>query len=157
MSESKISLQDRFAKNSICFGCGPANEKGLKIKSFEMDIEVHCHWTPSSHHEAFPGMLNGGIIGSILDCHCNWTAAWHLMNKNNLTQPLCTVTANYSIQLKKPTPSNAPVHLIAKVIDSNDFKAQISGELFSNNELCATCTGTFVAVREGHPAYHRWS
>ena len=23
-------------------------------------------------------------------------------------------------------------------------------------KVCATCRGTFVAVKEGHPAYHRW-
>ena len=28
------SLQDTYAPTSICFGCGPANEKGLRIKSF---------------------------------------------------------------------------------------------------------------------------
>jgi hypothetical protein len=34
---------------------------------------------PEAHHEAFPGMLNGGIAGALLDCHSNWTAAHHLM------------------------------------------------------------------------------
>jgi len=29
-------------------------------------------------------------------------------------------------------------------------------ELTANGKVCATCRGTFVAVKEGHPAYHRW-
>ena len=40
-----------------------------------------AEWKPETRYEAFPGVLNGGIIGALLDCHCNWTAAWYLMNK----------------------------------------------------------------------------
>ena len=31
------SVQEQYAPNSICFGCGPANEKGLQIKSYRID------------------------------------------------------------------------------------------------------------------------
>jgi hypothetical protein len=37
-----------------------------------------AEFRPELHHEAFPGVLNGGIIGALLDCHSNWTAAWAL-------------------------------------------------------------------------------
>ncbi|NND64922.1 MAG: PaaI family thioesterase, partial [Gammaproteobacteria bacterium] len=115
-----------------------------------------CEWTPQSHHEAFDGVLNGGIIGTLLDCHCNWTAAWHLMNKNNQDQPPCTVTADYAIALKRPTPSGQALQLRARVTDSGDNCATIEGELVSGGKVCATCVGNFVAVKEGHPAFHRW-
>src|SRR5512133_3075936 len=55
------SLQDRYAPHNRCFGCGPSNPKGLRIKSFVEGEEVVCAWHPEEHHEAFPGMLNGGI------------------------------------------------------------------------------------------------
>jgi len=120
------------------------------------DAAVTAEWKPESHHEAFPGMLNGGIIGSLLDCHSNWTAAWHLMNKTGAGSPPCTVTADYSIQLKRPTPTNGPVLLEARVVDSTDDRATIEATLTAGGKLCATCRGTFVAVKPGHPAYHRW-
>ena len=87
------SLQDRYAPNNKCFGCGPANKKGLRIKSRVEGDAVVADWTPDEHHEAFPGMLNGGIIGALLDCHSNWTAAWHLMNAQKLDAPPSTVTS----------------------------------------------------------------
>ena len=65
------------------------------MRSFVAGDIVVADWTPEPHHEAFPGMVNGDIIGTILDCHCNWTAAWHLMQKAGLDQPPCTVTAEY--------------------------------------------------------------
>ena len=150
------SLQERFAPLSICFGCGPANPKGLHIRSFVRGDETVATWRPESHHEAFPGMLNGGIIGSLLDCHCNWTAAWHLMQRNQLAAPPCTVTADYAIKLLRPTPTDGPVELTARVVESSADRATVEGVLTAAGKPRATCRGTFVAVQPGHPAYHRW-
>lgn len=150
------ALQDQYAPHNTCFGCGPANAKGLRIKSRVEGEEVVCDWTPESHHEAFPGMLNGGIIGSLLDCHCNWTAAWHLMQESATATPPCTVTADYHIKLRRPTPSKESVRLIARVVESSADRAVVEGELIAGGEVTATCRGLFVAVKEGHPAYHRW-
>jgi acyl-coenzyme A thioesterase PaaI-like protein len=150
------SLQEKYAPNNSCFGCGPANDEGLRIRSFPKGEEVVAEWVPQSKYEAFPGVLNGGIIGTLLDCHCNWTAAWHLMNKAGADHPPCTVTADYSIKLLRPTPSNGPVFLSGKVVESTDDRATVEGTLSANEKVCATCRGTFVAVKEGHPAFHRW-
>ena len=154
------SLQDTYAPRYACFGCGPANPKGLRIQSMLVRDASgdHCvaDWTPEAHHEAFPGMLNGGIIGALLDCHCNWTAAWHLMERAGASSPPCTVTAEYKVTLRAPTPSDQPVHLEARVVEARDDRAVIEAVLSSGGTPTATCRGTFVAVREGHPAYHRW-
>jgi len=150
------SLQETFAPHSTCFGCGPANAKGLRIRSFARGDEVVASWRPEAHHEAFPGMLNGGIIGSLLDCHSNWTAAWHIMQRNQLPAPLCTVTADYAIKLLRPTPSDGPVELTARVVEATADRATVEGVLTAAGKPRATCRGTFVAVQPGHPAYHRW-
>ena len=150
------SLQDKYAPNNRCFGCGPKNDKGLRIKSIVRGDEVVADWTPEPHHEAFTGMLNGGIIGALLDCHSNWTAAWHLMNRTHANEVPSTVTAEFHVKMRKPTPSTRPVHLSAKVVESTDDRATIDATLSSNGVVTATCRGVFVAVKEGHPAYHRW-
>lgn len=150
------SLQDRYAPRNACFGCGPANPHGLRIKSHVQGDEVVCTWQPAKMHEAFPGMLNGGIIGALLDCHCNWTAAHHLMVQGGLTTPPCTVTAEYAIKLRRPTPTDAPVLLRAKVTESGPDRARVQATLEAGGKVCATCDGLFVAVKEGHPAFHRW-
>jgi acyl-coenzyme A thioesterase PaaI-like protein len=137
------------------FGCGPKNDKGLRSKSRVEGEEVVADFTPEPHHEAFTNMLNGGIIGALLDCHSNWAAAWHLMNQAGLDRPPCTVTADFHVKLRKPTPM-APVQLKARVVQSEGDRAVVEAELLSNGEVTARCRGTFVAVKEGHPAYHRW-
>ena len=155
MDETK-SLQDQFAPNLICFGCGPANDKGLQIKSFVDGANVIATFTPRSHQQAFEGIVNGGILGVLLDCHLNWTAAWHLMKENHLDTPPCCVTAKYEVVFEKPTPSGSPLHLKAWVVESSSRKAIVEGTIGPANELTARCRGTFVSVRPGHPAYHRW-
>jgi acyl-coenzyme A thioesterase PaaI-like protein len=153
---SDKSVQETYAPGNACFGCGPANEKGLRIRSFERDGDFVAEWRPEAHHEAFPGVLNGGIIGSLLDCHSNWAAAMHLMRRNGLESPPCTVTADYSIRLLRPTPTDGPVELRATVVESTEERAVVDATLAAGGKICATCRGTFVSVRPGHPAYHRW-
>lgn len=150
------SIQETYAPNLACFGCGPANPKGLHVRSFPNGDEVIAEFLPEKYQEAFEGMLNGGIIGTLLDCHCNWTAAWHLMNKLGLDHPPCTVTAEYSIKLRRPTPTDQPVKLVARVVESTDELAVVEGELIAHDKVTATCRGKFVSVKPGHPAYHRW-
>jgi acyl-coenzyme A thioesterase PaaI-like protein len=153
---TELSLQDRYAPATICFGCGPANEKGLRIKSFPRGDELWAEWTPQEHHRAAPGMLNGGIIGALLDCHSNWTAAHHLMRRAGLDAPPCTVTAEFHVKLLRPTPCDRPIRLRAHVVDAGENRATIDASLEADGEATATCRGVFVAVREGHPAFHRW-
>lgn len=150
------ALQDTYAPGTRCFGCGPKNEKGLRIKSFVEGDEVVCRWTPHNHHEAFDGVLNGGIIGTLFDCHCNWTAAYHLMRAAGDEHVPCTVTAEYSVSLRRPTPTDGLLTLRARLVELAGNRATVEATLEAGGKVTATGTGVFVAVGEGHPAYHRW-
>jgi len=149
------SLQDKYAPASRCFGCGPANEKGLRIKSRVEGDEIVAEFVPEEHHEAFPNMLNGGIIGALLDCHSNWSAAYHLMKMHGLDKPPCTVTADFHVKLRRPTPLSRVV-LRARIIVATADRCIVEATLEAVGTVTAPCRGTFVAVKEGHPAYHRW-
>jgi len=150
------SLQETYSPNGICFGCGPANTKGLQIRSFVEGDEVVAEFHAEPHHQAFPGVLNGGIVGALLDCHSNWAAAYHLMRQRGAEAPPCTVTAEFYVKLLRPTPSGVPITLKARVVDSTEDRATVEAELIANGKVCDTCRGVFVAVKEGHPAFHRW-
>lgn len=161
MSESSpaVSLQERFAPRSTCFGCGPANTRGLRIRTMPVEGEtdlVVAEWVSQRHHEAFEGMLNGGIIGALLDCHSNWAAAWHLMHRDGLDRPPVTVTGSFHVRLKKPTPSMQTLRLEARTVESDGPKVSVDAAVFFGGEVTATCAGRFIAVKPDHPAYHGW-
>jgi acyl-coenzyme A thioesterase PaaI-like protein len=153
----EIGVQRQYAPTSICFGCGPANEKGLRMNSVRIENGLSLEYVPESHHQAFPGMINGGIIGTLLDCHGNWTAAVALMDAQGLDEPPCTVTASYTVNLRRPTPVDIPLKVTSQIKELSEDRAEIELLLEANGKVCATGSGLFVAVKEGHPAYHRWS
>lgn len=154
--ETEKSLQETYAPHSTCFGCGPANPQGLHIRSFVVGDSVVAEWQPRPHHEAYAGALNGGIIGTLMDCHSNWAAAWALMQRQGLDRPPPTVTAEYTVKFLRPTPTDEPVKLVAVVVEARDDRAVVETKLIAKGQVCALCRGTFVAVKPGHPAYHRW-
>lgn len=150
------SLQERYSPESICFGCGPKSADGLYIRSFVSGDEVVATWNPQPLYQAFPGVLNGGIVGTLLDCHSNWAAIHHLMTRAGADKAPCTVTADFHVKLRRPTPVDRPIQLRAHVVESSEDRAVVEATLESGGEVCARCTGTFVAVKPGHPAYNRW-
>jgi len=54
MTAMKASLQDQWVPDSTCFGCGPANPNGLRLRSFPLDGGVVAEWHPEPHHNAIP-------------------------------------------------------------------------------------------------------
>ncbi len=157
---SEMSLQETYSPTGGCFGCGPTNEKGLRIRSFVEGDEVVLRWRGEPHHQAYPGMMNGGIVGVLMDCHSNWCAAHHLMRRAGAQKPDCTVTAEFTVKLRRPTPLDQEVELRSRVTESSDDRATVetvmTAEVGGERKVTATCTGLFVAVKPGHPAYHRW-
>ena len=157
MSNSEIiGVQEEYAPTSICYGCGPANKKGLRIKSTRTHDGLELWFKPREEHQAFPGVINGGIIGTLFDCHGNWTAAIALLDSGFYDKIAYTVTSSYSVQLLRPTPSETLLHVTAKIVDLMKDRVNIKMELHANEKLCARGKGLFVAVNKGHPAYNRW-
>jgi acyl-coenzyme A thioesterase PaaI-like protein len=154
------SVQERYAPTNRCFGCGPANPQGLGLRSFVAGDgagdELIAEFQPAAHHLAFEGIVAGGIVGALLDCHSNWTAAIALMRRRGAQTPPCTVTADFHVTLKRPTPIDAVLKLRARPTEISDDRAVIEATLEARGQVTATCRGTFVAVKEGHPAFHRW-
>jgi acyl-coenzyme A thioesterase PaaI-like protein len=150
------SLQEIHGPRGRCFGCGPCNEKGLRIRTFLEGDRYVCRWQPRTEHEAWPGTVNGGILGALFDCHSNWAAAHHLLTTTGADELPSTVTAEFHVKLLAPTPSAGPLEIRARVVDASSRRATVEAEIRSAATVTATCRGVFVAVPPGHPGYHRW-
>ena len=79
------------------------------------------------------------------------------MRKAGAASPPFTVTADYAVKLRKPTPSGGALRLRARVVESTDDRAVVESTLEADGHVRASCRGTFVAVRSGHPAFQRWA
>jgi len=152
------SLQVRFAPKGMCFGCGPANVDGLRIRSYEAgDGTVVATWQPRPEHEAFDGFVNGGVLGTLIDCHSNWTAIAALLARRGAgSEAPSTVTSELSVKFTRPTPSGQPLRLIGKAVEVRDDRVSVEARIEFDETTTATGRATFVVVKPGHPAFGRW-
>jgi acyl-coenzyme A thioesterase PaaI-like protein len=132
-----------------CFGCGSLNPHGLQIKSFWAGEDVVCAWRPQPHHIGHPGILYGGTIASVVDCHCIWTASAYAHREAGLemdgTVRLQYVTASLSVNFRKPVPIDAPIDLRARVAEFGERKAIVLCTVTCRGVVCAEAQ--LVAVR----------
>jgi len=150
------SLQDEYAPNGVCFGCGPKNRYGLKLKSVPLGDSVVAEWKPKPHHIAFGKFGSGGIISVLMDCQGNWAATYALMKSRDLSSPPGTVTSEYTVKFLRPSPIDKKWQLSARATKVEGDRVNVSGELKVDGTVTATMTGLFVAVNESHPAFYRW-
>lgn len=113
MSEdaSGLSIPERYFPDMAYFGCGPANPKGLRLRSFEAGTETIADFTPWPEHDHGLGFLNGGIICTILDCHSATAMVLEAQRQGLVTGEslLPFVTAGLEIKYLRPTPLDADI------------------------------------------------
>jgi acyl-coenzyme A thioesterase PaaI-like protein len=140
-------FQDHMPEN-VCFGCGH-NHEGLQIKSFwEGDVSV-CKWKSEEKYHGWSDLMNGGIMATLIDCHCMGTAmadAYRRENRDLDSEPVYRyATGTLSVKYLKPTP-NDEVELRAKIVEVKGRKTVLSCDfLSSSGEI--TATADVVAIR----------
>ena len=110
---SELSIQETYYPDLMCFGCGHANHKGLKLRSYEQDGMVVARFTPWPEHNNGGGFLNGGIIATLLDCHGAAAVLLESERRGLGTGGLSFVTAKIDVEYHRavgnlshgPTPS----------------------------------------------------
>lgn len=109
-----------------------------------------CIWQSNMYHMAGPaGVLNGGIIATIIDCHSVCTAIaneYRIEGRNLNSEPLIwCVTASLKLDYLLPTPIENPVTLRAHVKEKKGKKTVINCSLISN--MLETVKAAVIAVR----------
>jgi acyl-coenzyme A thioesterase PaaI-like protein len=78
------------------------------------------------------------------------------MRAGGAERPPPCVTAEYAVRLVRPTPTDQPIRLRARVVESTADRATVEASIEAQGRTTATCRGTFVAVGPDHPAFGRW-
>jgi acyl-coenzyme A thioesterase PaaI-like protein len=149
--QAQMALQDAWP-SATCYGCGPANNEGLRIKSYwsEDGSEVVCTFEPEPKHNAgFPNVMYGGLVASLIDCHSVWTAIAHTYRaegrEHGSLPAISYVTGSLTVRYLKPTALDIPVILRAHVTELHPRKAMVHCDLYSGEEK--TAEGDVLAVR----------
>lgn len=147
---SQKAFQDYYPDDySHCYGCGRLNEHGLQIKSYWAGEESVATFQPRPYHVAIPGYVYGGLIASLIDCHCTGTAAAAAYRAEGREMdsdpPLRFLTASLHVDYVRPTPLGVPLEVRARVKEIKGRKVVLAATLSAEGEVCAR--GEVVAVQ----------
>ena len=148
MKEKSKYFQDYMTEN-ICFGCGVHNAEGLQIKSYWADEYALCHWQPTAHYRGWKQLLNGGIMATLIDCHCMCTAmAYAYKNEDRALDSLPAyryATGTLHIKYLRPVLIQHPITLKAHIQSYKASKTVLLCQLLAQDTCCAEAE--VVAVR----------
>ena len=127
-----------------CFGCGAANPAGMKL-TFDLDFDARRtrgNFTLGPNYAGGAGFAHGGIIAVVLD---------EAMGKLSRLADEQAVTADMSIEYKRPVPIDKPIRVEGwqeQVEGRHRFRvAEIRDE---HGNLLARGKGRFVIVKPTH-------
>jgi acyl-coenzyme A thioesterase PaaI-like protein len=143
------AVQDYYPEDfAHCFGCGRLNTHGHRIKTHTDGDETVARFTPEPYHTALPGFVYGGLIASLIDCHCVGTAAVAAMRAaghevGGGPAPRF-VTAALKVDFLRPTPLGVELELRARVKEATSRKAVVETTVSAGGTI--TARGEVVAV-----------
>lgn len=144
------ALQDLYPDEFChCYGCGRLNEHGLQIKSNWDGDEAVAVFEPRAYHTGIAGYVYGGLIASLIDCHCIATASAAKHRSENGEQEADTlprfITAALHVDYLRPTPLGVPLEIRAQAEEIKGRKVVVTARLLAKGEICAR--GQVVAVQ----------
>lgn len=120
-----------------------------------------ARFSPQSHHCAGPThFVNGGILATIIDCHCVCTAAAAAYRDAGrpFGEPphFFYATAKLEVVYQRPTPLANELTLSAEIESAHDRGYVLSCTVVANDKICVRATVEAVRVPEswmsGEPA-----
>lgn len=134
-----------------CFGCGPKNAAGLRIKSYWSGPgESVCRFQAAPHHSAGPRhFVNGGIIATVMDCHaiCTAMADGYKSAGREIGQGEEIVFVTGSLNVKYLAPAPIDVDLEFKTIISKKNEKKTILKCVATVNGAPVVEGEVVAIR----------
>lgn len=144
------AIQDFYPEDiAVCYGCGRKNEHGHHVRTFWDGKVGTATFLPEDYHTAFPGVVYGGLLASLIDCHCIGTATAAAYDKDGIdpseNHEITHVTGNLNVNFLKPTPMGTELTLQSRIKEITDRKAIVECSVFA--DAIETVRAEVVAVR----------
>jgi acyl-coenzyme A thioesterase PaaI-like protein len=150
---NRKAFQDLYPEEFChCYGCGRLNEHGLKIKSYWNGEDAIAVFEPRPYHTGISGYVYGGLIASLIDCHCIGTAAAAKHRSKNPDLEAETlprfVTAALHVDYLRPTPLGVPLEVRARAEEIKERKVVVEATLSAEGQICARAQVVAVQMPE---------
>jgi len=146
-----IAIQDTYPFDAChCYGCGRLNEEGFQIKTFLDGDTPLTVFEPWPQHTAFEGVVYGGLIASVMDCHSAGSAAiFTMVEAGNLigSRPSPRfVTAHLEVDFLAPTRLSR-LEMVGRLVELTERKVIVESDLIVDGRITAKGSGVLVRVR----------
>ena len=123
-----------------CFGCGPANPSGLRMKFFTDEMSVFSWLKVPDHLIGWDNLVHGGILSTILDEIMSWSAIY-LLKKMILTKSM-------TIDFIKPVYEGTELKVEGNVFEKkNDREVVMQGRIYNKEGvLCTESKGIYALL-----------
>src|SRR5262249_54785054 len=112
---------------------------------------VVAEWRSKAEHGSYPGVLCGGGVGMLLDCHSAWTARWVVRQHTAAERAPMMVTDEDSVKFFRPAPLGTPIRIVGRRIHVTERRAIIDSSFERDNIVYAVFRGTFAAWLRPEP------
>jgi len=121
-----------------CFGCGPANPSGLRMKFFTDDTSVFSWLKVPGHLIGWDNLIHGGVLSTMLDEIMSWSAIY-LLKKMVLTKSI-------TVDFIKPVYVGAELKVEGNIFEKQSRREAVMQGRIYNKEgvLCAKSKGIYV-------------
>lgn len=146
VADDARSIQEQLYPDLTCFGCGPANTAGLRLRSYPYEGVVTATFRPWPEHDNGFGHLNGGIISTLLDCHSAAAVMLEAQGRGWVQLPGATsayVTAGLDVRFLRPAPLTEPVELVARITAAEEAELTAAVELVWEGRPRASAVATW--------------
>ncbi len=144
------AFQDYYPEHlAHCYGCGSLNEHGYRIKTYWDGEQSLTRFTPQPFHTAVPGIVYGGLLASLIDCHSTGTAAGAMYRSEGREMdslpPFRFVTGSLEVRYLKPTTLGPELEIRGQVDEISGRKVTISSTVQVDGVI--TVRGLVVAIQ----------
>ena len=122
-----------------CFGCGPANQTGLKLKFYvNQEDTIVCHLEVPKRFEGPPGLTHGGVIATLLD---------EAMSKVNRHKGVVAMTRQMEVEYLRPVPLRTPLRLEGRASGGGGRVHRCEAAVIdADGNVLAQSKGVFIQV-----------
>jgi acyl-coenzyme A thioesterase PaaI-like protein len=153
-SATDPAVQDSYPDHlARCFGCGRLNERGLHLRTRWEGDETVTRFTPAPYHTAVPGVVYGGLLASLVDCHstASGAAALYRAEGRGFTDAgpahRC-VTGTLTVRYLRPTALGPELVVRGRVVEVAGRKVTIASRIVVADEVTVEADAVVLEVPE---------
>jgi acyl-coenzyme A thioesterase PaaI-like protein len=122
-----------------CFGCGAANQQGLRLEVLWDGAEATAVLVPEQHYEGAPGVVHGGYLSTVAD------EVMALVATEVAGEP--AMTKRLELDMRTPVFTGRPLRVRSSVTERSGTRLTLGFEAFGERDrLCYSATAVFVTI-----------